>query len=177
MKTKHTYAIKKFVSGIEVKSRKATEFEVEVEWPKDLNAMIAEVGAERIYSMFTGFCAAHHVQSKVKGAFGGSVEKDFEPSADQLALQQAVKNGTVLNGVDFIPAERGSGDSARVKKLRKAAEDGKLTPDLIVSIARSLGDTAVTELDVLKGYGVEELVELTKAWEARQKATDPLAGL
>lgn len=160
MKTKHTYAIKKFVSGIEVKSRKATEFEVEVEWPKDLNAMIAEVGAERIYSMFTGFCAAHHVQSKVKGAFGGSVEKDFEPSADQLALQQAVKNGTVLNGVDFIPAERGSGDDSVIKKLREADEDGRLTDEKIEELATRWGGEA-NDLD--------ELIEVYREWKKSQK--------
>ena len=177
MKTKHTYSIKSFQTGVTIKDRKAIDRDVEVEWPADLAGIVAIVGAERVYSMYVGFCSAHHVQSKIKSAFGGTVEKDFSPTADQVQLQADVKNGVTLTGVDFIPNARGAGDSARVKKLRKADEDGKLTPDLIVSIAKSLGDTAVGLEDVAAGYGVEELVELTKAWEAKQKATDPLAGL
>ena len=109
--TKHTYAIKSHGAT------KANDHSVTVEWPETLDGIVEAVGKERVYSMLVGFIAAHHVQSRIKSAFGAE-----KPSDEQKSLKNLVTGQLPLPGVEFIPAERGNGDDSVIKKLREADE-------------------------------------------------------
>lgn len=159
MNTKHTYAIKTFGND------KATNFNIEVNWPDSLAEFCAKVpgGEQRVYAMLCGFVAAHHVQSKVKSAFGAE-----NPTNEQTSLRQDVEDEVILNGVDFVPAERGQGDEV-IKKLRQAAADGKLTGDKYVELwARWTGSAENC------GTTVDELVGVYLDWKRAQSALKDL---
>jgi hypothetical protein len=152
MKTTHTYAIKSFGQVA------ATDYSVNVAWPETLDGVVEAVGKDRVYKLFTQFVAAHHVQSKIKGAFGAE-----KPSEDQKNLVLDVKAKVTLNGVDFIPAERGNGDDAIIKKLREADAEGKLTLAKIDELATRWGSVLDT-VDDLEG-----LIEVYRQWKKSQK--------
>lgn len=147
--TKHTYAIKSFGAT------KADEHSISVEWPETLDGIVEAVGKERVYSMLVGFIAAHHVQSKIKSAFGAE-----KPSDEQKALKARVTGQFPLKGVEFIPAERGNGDDSVIKKLREAADDGRLTDEKIDELATRWGGEAAD---------LDELVEVYREWKKSQK--------
>lgn len=154
MKSNHTYLIKSHGSNT------AVEREVTVQWPETLQDFVEVVpgGAERVYSLLRGFVAAHHVQSKVKSAFGAET-----PDEQQRELMQNVKDGLALTGWKFVPGERGKDDEV-VKKLREAAESGKLTPEKVQELATRWNGTAT---------GLESLIEVYLHWKAQQaKAKD-----
>jgi hypothetical protein len=155
MKTTHTYAIKSFGNTT------AIDREIDISWPETLDAFVANVpgGAERVYSLLRGFVAAHHVQSKVKSAFGAE-----KPSDEQRKLINAVKDEEVLTGVDFVPGERGKEDEV-VKKIRAADGDGKLTAEKIDELATRWGGHA---------NDAEELIEVYLAWKKRQAMSKDL---
>lgn len=147
--TKHTYAIKAHGQV------KADDHAVTVEWPEDLNGIVEAVGKERVYSMLVGFIAAHHVQSRIKSAFGAE-----KPTDEQKALKNLVTGQLPLRGVEFIPAERGNGDDSIIKKLREADENGKLTLAKIDELAERWGGEA---------NDLEELIEVYREWKKSQK--------
>ena len=147
--TKHTYAIKSHGAT------KANDHSVTVEWPETLDGIVEAVGKERVYSMLVGFIAAHHVQSRIKSAFGAE-----KPSDEQKSLKNLVTGQLPLPGVEFIPAERGNGDDSVIKKLREADEDGRLTDEKIAELATRWGGEA-TDLD--------SLVEVYREWKKSQK--------
>jgi hypothetical protein len=154
MKTKHTYLIKSHGSNT------AVEREVSVLWPDTLQDFLEVVpgGEERVYSLLRGFIAAHHVQSKVKAAFGAE-----KPDESQRELMQTVEGGLSVIGWKFVPGERGKDDEV-VKKLRAAAEAGKLTPEKVDELAARWNGTAT---------GLESLIEVYLRWKAQQaKAKD-----
>lgn len=147
--TKHTYAIKAHGQV------KADDHSVTVEWPEDLDGIVEAVGKERVYSMLVGFIAAHHVQSRIKSAFGAE-----KPSDDQKVLKNLVTGMLPLTGIHFIPAERGSSDDSVIKKLREADENGKLTDEKIDELAERWGGEA---------EDLDELIEVYREWKKSQK--------
>lgn len=154
MNTQHTYNITKFGE------QKQTEMKVEVTWPK-LTDLMKALGEERVEKILYGFVAAHHVQSKIKGAFGAEKKSD-----EQLALIGAVRSGLPLNGIDFFPEERAAGEDAFVKKLRAAHGEGKLDDAKMIELQKRFGD---------KGEAVmpfEGLVGLYKEWKKAMSALD-----
>lgn len=150
MQTKHTYAIKAF------NATSASDYEVNVNWPDNLSEFCAKVpgGEERVYALLRGFVAAHHVQSKLKSAFGAE-----KPTDEQRELIRTVRDyGETLEGVEFVPGERGKEDEV-VKKLRAAAVAGKLTPEKVDELAARWGG---------KASGLESLIEVYLDWKRAQ---------
>lgn len=155
MNTKHTYAIKPFGKTT------AQEFTVEINWPDTLKDFLAIVpgGEERVYSLLRGFVAAHHVQSKVKAAFGSE-----KPSADQTELVRLVTSGAVLSGHAFVPSEKGKDDEV-IRKLREADKEGRLTLEKVTELANRWGGNATT---------CDELIEVYTSWKRAQAASKDL---
>jgi hypothetical protein len=155
MKTTHTYAIKEFGSNV------AKDFTVNINWPDRFSDFVEQVpgGEERVYALLRGFVAAHHVQSKVKAAFGAE-----KRSAEQNELRLNVIDGVVLRGSNFVPGERGKDDEV-VRKIREADKLGKLTVEKIDELAGRWGGEA---------DNAEELIEVYLTWKRAQAASKDL---
>jgi hypothetical protein len=155
MNSKHTYAIKSH------NATAASDYEVNVNWPDSLREFCAKVpgGEERVYALLRGFVAAHHVQSKLKSAFAAE-----KPSDEQRELMQTVRYGETLEGVEFVPGERGKEDEV-VKKLRAAAAAGKLTTEKVNELSARWGG---------KASGLESLIEVYLDWKRAQAKSKDL---
>jgi hypothetical protein len=88
-------------------------------------AYLADANAKmnRIRDMFASWTSAHHVQSKLKSAFG---TKPADRKPWMVKLIEDVEKKNILVGVDFIPKAMGQKerkDDIKVQALRKVWED------------------------------------------------------
>jgi len=79
------------------------EFEVNIESPDNL---VEAIGLERANSLLRQFGHAHWVQSGIKAAFERDAAKRDQADKD---LIEAVKNGSTIYLMDFVPNSRGDG--------------------------------------------------------------------
>ncbi len=101
MITKHKYEVAKFGNAVGANKKPVTStVEVAVSYPDTLAAFGDE---QRIIKILSGFISAHHVQSRLKGAY---MAEPGKRTAEQLALIKLIEDKQELEGVTFIPDER-----------------------------------------------------------------------
>lgn len=166
MKKEHTYNVMKAGSKV------AEAVQVSVNYPDTLLGFFLETPddvsltesekavAIRHASIYAGFISAHHVQSAIKSAYG---KEPGKRSGDDLALIKLIEAGETLNGLDFIPDERGSKGDATVQKIRAAAEAGKLTQEVLEKFSKMWSKDKVAKDGA-------ELEGLYLAWKRAQQA-------